>query len=116
MRANSSPEVPRLVFHGTNRLSSSFDLTNQLGAHFGSAKAACQRMRDRAILALALDTYRDENDAWWLIGAPGAGDWRFGPFSSEGEALQVQGQLPHCSARPWPSNWTFVALVLPDLG
>ncbi len=113
---NSRP--PDTVYHGTETCFDRFDLDCCLGAHFGTAKAAVDRLRGLGKLRVEYLPYRLPDGQWmvreqnWSNRPP----FEHGPFEDEGAAdCFVLCAPPHRVPLQYEID-VIRPLPLPDLG
>lgn len=109
---------PDTVYHGTDRKFDQFDLAGCLGAHFGTRKAAVDRLRSTGKLRIEYLPYRQPDGQWmvreqnWSNKEP----FEHGPFACE---LDATGFMLHAPPHREPLQFEISVirpLPLPDLG
>lgn len=109
---------PRSVFHGTDACFAEFDQTHSMGAHFGSAKAAQDRLRSTSRAQVTFEPYEDDDGQWWAIeeGTHNRPRFEHGPFEDENTA-QTFCDLADTERKPLEFEIdVFKPLMVEDLG
>lgn len=110
---------PRTVYHGTDRTFDGFDTSRCLGVHFGTFKAAKDRLRSTGRLYIEMNAHQDDQGRWWALeeGNPQANRIEHGPFDDEDAALNVVDMNSTQERRPLEFEIdVYKPLQTPDLG
>lgn len=112
-----STRPPNTVYHGTDSCFTRFNTENCLGAHFGTRRAAVDRLRSVGKLQIDFQVFPHKG-RWWVREETYSSKAPFehGPFDDENAALNFIEMAPkHRQPLAFEID-VYRPLVLPDLG